>query len=1353
MIVPGNGCRTAALHHIFLFLVVAGTVTATAGSPHREHIARLHLDGRLGTDVHRAPFAHHSAVGGSTQEQIEAGFCGASSRHPVRAQCASLGQHRKGERLAEEKLPVDALTTAPPAPTTAGVVAKREPAQDDRVAQLQDFRVGDARVGHVRVHAARPSPARAGPTATRHRLVVAPALVADRDIVHAALRGRTGAESGEHGIDDALRRQYIPADDGRTVRRVEDGAGRHAHLDRRQAALVERHVVAHHTAQAVDQGRKGDGTRGVAVTGHFGSGAGEIAHRRAALRVDAHRQPDRRAVVHVLLGFEHRAAGAGQRVACDRLQHVAHGQLRVRLHMAHVGLHHRQAVRVDQLRHQLDALLVGGDLGAQIGQVVGEVARAGGARGGRGARQALDDRVLPEHAPVDEQERLERGPFLIERGGVGRHRAGRDATDVRVVSPGCHEEHRPGLITGGEHRRYDGQIGQMRSSGLRMVGQENVAGFERATAHPQLVLDRLLHGTEVHRDVRRVAHQPPVRAEQGAGEIEPLLDVGRDGRALQDAPHLLGDAHEPMVEDAQLHRIQPLVNRRYARLARVQFDHQIAAPGNESLRARFDHDRGQPVDDDGRSVDCRRHVRFIEQRRPPAPSHPNVLHQDAAALEHEAKLAPVAFAERAPKVPEAVHGVVRELHHPIGAAHERTVRALVAQVQVRLERDAAVGQRKPLALELLHAAGGQRLQALLQRGPIFRAQLQPARFLRLVHHVRQCHTVSGQDAGVLVDHDAPHAQLARDGTRMLPARPSKAREHVAGRVVAAGLRQRPDRSAHRLVGHAHESHRDLVERKRVPRQMLVDFFPQLLEGGPRRAVVETLVFLRSEDGREVLGQQPAEHEHAGPGCAPADSGPTTNRPLRKNNREPPPAATVLMSSCGAWMVTPAVVLSITCSYAPAYRDTSVDVPPMSNPISGGGGVGSTGSSVSSPQQPAASRTPVTAYPTTPPAGPLRMARAPRKFSMRHLGAAQLITEARPEPVQVALDVWREVRFGAGGEPARHHPTHRHRLVRQCHVPEAELTRNASHAHLVLRTGVTVRQDDGERTRTGRKHLAQLGPQVRLVQRDHLEVRCAGCPRQTSPAAGDAFSQLAEAILGRHEPCIDLDYLPVEALRWTTYQLKDAWPRLVADLQQIAKATVDDERDGVAGPLQQRIGGHRRPHPDPPDQPGVDEAVGCQRAARLLLQHAPDALGRCVRVVGRILREELQRADGTVRRDAQHVGEGATPVDGKVRRSSGKWAEYSEQFAQKIWPHERQWCLRRPSQNSVWQVVQRVTAWSGTHRTLLLPTPLLYCICCDELAPDEGALRSSTASHEQLDAFSFIESPICRKGRGKNNDTL
>lgn len=47
-----------------------------------------------------------------------------------------------------------------------------------------------------------------------------------------------------------------------------------------------------------------------------------------------------------------------------------------------------------------------------------------------------------------------------------------------------------------------------------------------------------------------------------------------------------------------------------------------------------------------------------------------------------------------------------------------------------------------------------------------------------------------------------------------------------------------------------------------------------------------------------------------------------------------PAATVSISNWGDWIVTPAVIDSNVCSSVPAYRDTSVLVPPISKPITG-----------------------------------------------------------------------------------------------------------------------------------------------------------------------------------------------------------------------------------------------------------------------------------------------------------------------------------------------------------------------------------------------------------------------------------
>ena len=81
----------------------------------------------------------------------------------------------------------------------------------------------------------------------------------------------------------------------------------------------------------------------------------------------------------------------------------------------------------------------------------------------------------------------------------------------------------------------------------------------------------------------------------------------------------------------------------------------------------------------------------------------------------------------------------------------------------------------------------------------------------------------------------------------------------------------------------------------------------------------------------------------------------------KCSTDPPPAATVWMLSIGARIRTPATSVSYCRSNSPAKCDTSVDVPPMSNPMTR--------------PNPAAAL--LRAMPTMPPAGPDRMESLPR----------------------------------------------------------------------------------------------------------------------------------------------------------------------------------------------------------------------------------------------------------------------------------------------------------------------------------------------------------------------------------------
>lgn len=81
------------------------------------------------------------------------------------------------------------------------------------------------------------------------------------------------------------------------------------------------------------------------------------------------------------------------------------------------------------------------------------------------------------------------------------------------------------------------------------------------------------------------------------------------------------------------------------------------------------------------------------------------------------------------------------------------------------------------------------------------------------------------------------------------------------------------------------------------------------QGGPLQTLAQprrgrTL----GEGGRTEIG--------GGLGRRAEGPGPDPGADLKKS-REPPPAATVLMSSWGAWRVTPAVLASNTCSNSPA----------------------------------------------------------------------------------------------------------------------------------------------------------------------------------------------------------------------------------------------------------------------------------------------------------------------------------------------------------------------------------------------------------------------------------------------------
>lgn len=80
-------------------------------------------------------------------------------------------------------------------------------------------------------------------------------------------------------------------------------------------------------------------------------------------------------------------------------------------------------------------------------------------------------------------------------------------------------------------------------SAVARTGRHRAAQAPGAGAH--LELDGCGHGAQVHGQVRRVGDQRARGVEERAAEVQALLDVDADGGALQDAAHLLRNAHEP----------------------------------------------------------------------------------------------------------------------------------------------------------------------------------------------------------------------------------------------------------------------------------------------------------------------------------------------------------------------------------------------------------------------------------------------------------------------------------------------------------------------------------------------------------------------------------------------------------------------------------------------------------------------------------------------------------------------------------------------------------------------------------------------------------------------------------------
>ena len=99
----------------------------------------------------------------------------------------------------------------------------------------------------------------------------------------------------------------------------------------------------------------------------------------------------------------------------------------------------------------------------------------------------------------------------------------------------------------GEDGGDKGDVGQMGAAEVGVVEDDDIAGVEGEAAEGGLYGGG--HGAKVHGDVSGLGHHLTLGVEQGAGEVEPLLHVGREAGAGQGHAHLIGYGDEKVAED------------------------------------------------------------------------------------------------------------------------------------------------------------------------------------------------------------------------------------------------------------------------------------------------------------------------------------------------------------------------------------------------------------------------------------------------------------------------------------------------------------------------------------------------------------------------------------------------------------------------------------------------------------------------------------------------------------------------------------------------------------------------------------------------------------------------------------
>ena len=742
--------------------------------------------------------------------------------------------------------------------------------------------------------------------------------------------------------------------------------------------------------------------------------------------------------------------------------------------------------------------------------------------------------------------------------------------------------------------------------------------------------------------MRRVGDERAGRVEDGAGEVEPLLDVDRVGRVLERHAHLLGNRHEEVVEDLQHHRVC-LGAEGGLRLERLDAgQHDVVEPGHLGLPAGLHHHGLGRLDDEGRALHDHAGPQLLAQpgtglvpgavgeeldplrglrrclaahlvlrlggvRAAADALHLDGLHDDRLVLHREAELCLVRPGKSRRHV---VDGAERHEEHGVGA--------VIAQVRLGQMLDGVLRQTLARQLRdvLVREPGPQRLQARQER------LVEPRHdgSLPVGADVGEAHAIGREHAGQGMDEHLAHAERVGHQAGVLAAGAAEAVQGVAGDVVAALHRDLLDRIGHVLHRDGEEALSHFLRGASV-----ADLGGHGSEGDPDCLGVERLVLVGAEDLREKLGPQLAEH-HVGvgdrqPAASAVADGPRIGAGALRADAEARAVVEKERAAAGRDRVDAHhrradaharhLRLEGPFERAVIVRDVGRGTAHVeADHAREAGHLGR-----ARPRDDAAGRAgqdrvlALEEIGRRQPAGGLHE-HQPRP--VRVLAEAQLLGHLR----DVAAQDRREIGVDHRGVAAPHQLDERRALVADRDLCDAHPAHDLTRPALVLGMLEAVHEDDGDGIYPVGLRLLHGGAQAAFVERP-----------------------LHRAV-GAH-PLVDLHDALVEHLRQHDLLGEDVGPRLVGDAQRVAKTLGDEQERPVALALQERVGRDRGAHLHRADRARGNGLAGLQR------EQLADAVHRRVAIGFGVLREHLVQRDGAVGPARHDVGECAAPVDPEV----------------------------------------------------------------------------------------------------------